>query len=145
MDIVNEIENYKAEIASANSLLEEANTKATELNAALADKDKEIAALSEKLVFGENKISEIIAKFDASEKEKAELVAKISELEAAAKTVEQATTEVAASQGIKPLKVDVAAEAVDKATVLKTYLELQAKDSMEAARYFTANKDLILG
>ena len=139
MDILSELTQLKADYQAAQDLLA-ANAST------VSEKDEALAAATQEIEAKASKVTELEALVSSHAEEIKALKQSIASLEASKQTAEEKAIELVASQGIAPLKVDVAAaneEAISKEQFLAT-LESLKGDSIKAAEYFHKHKSAFL-
>jgi len=140
----NTAEVLETENKAASELLEQNAKLVTEKDNFIAGLQASVTAKEEELKASLEQAEAIKAELETYKASKAELEAKVSELQANAKTVEETSLEMVASQGLaSPIKVEVKAEeALTKEEAFNKYNDLLATDSRKAGEFYQANKGL---
>jgi len=142
MDILQDFAELKANHESLSALFEASKAELTKASASIADKDSLLSEAKEALKV---KDADLDALKGSLEAELHTAKARIAELETSAKTAEEKAIELVARQGIAPLKVDSkAGNSLTKEEALEEYGELLKSNSLDAGKFYAANKAVIL-
>jgi len=131
-DLIAQLEQFKADNASALAQLAEALASKAAFEALVADRDNDVAA-------ARKAVSEANALVAEKDIELANLRAAIEGLKATQKTAEQQAVEIVAEQGIKPLKVEQTAQAPASKAEIVAKLE-SIKDPVARGEFYAANR-----
>lgn len=147
MDILEELNTLKAEYTASTNLLETASKEIAELTASVNASAEAVKIANEAITARDGELSFLKDSLNASASEIETLKEKIAELQANEKSAEDKAVEIVASQGVAPIAVKVGEPGAELTTdeARAKYADLSKKNSMEAGRFYLANKNLIIG
>lgn len=137
MDILSELEQLKADYASAQALIEQAKASNTALETIVAEKDEDISKARKAVVEAQAALAD-------KDIALATLQAQFEELKASQKSAQERAIDMVASQGVKPVKVDVKAQESPKMTQAEALAKYAAiTNSKERGAFYAAHRDIL--
>lgn len=145
MDILQQLEDLKAQFATATDSKATLEATVTDLTATITAKDGELKTAQDAVTAKDAEIESLKASVIAKDADLEAIQAKVAELTATKQTAEEKAVEIVAAVGIAPVKVDASAAGTSKADAQAEYARLVKEDPIKAGLYFNANTKAIIG